>query len=281
MLKVSLKPFIKHRTEEVVNDYLIHQHLCVRSKNLKRKVNIDIFYPKSLFKQKMTDIPTLYLNDGQDAKLLQLHDTLTKRYSSMELKDVIVIGIHAGDRMNEYGTAGHPEYMKRGWRAGQYTHFVLEELRPFLIKTLGCGQRPELTAFAGFSLGGLSAMDITWHHPEAFSKVGVFSGSFWWRKKPVNGQYQDSDRIMQALIDLGEHKSGLSFWFEAGTKDEEADRNNNGIIDAIDDTQDIIHSLKNKGYHESDITYVEIEGGEHNFKTWSKVFPQFLEWAFD
>ncbi|HEY9116817.1 MAG TPA: esterase family protein, partial [Roseivirga sp.] len=81
------------------------------------------------------------------------------------------------------------------------------------------------------------------------------------------------------LIDNGRHVQGLKFWFEAGTKDEESDRNNNGIIDSIDDTLDLISALKRKGYTDSDILYLEIEGGEHNFNTWSEAFPKFISWV--
>ncbi|MEM9857108.1 MAG: alpha/beta hydrolase-fold protein [Bacteroidota bacterium] len=281
MRKFRIKPFVKYQTDEIVNDYPTHRHLCLRSKYLKRKVIVDIFYPSALPESNAIALPTLFLNDGQDAKQLRLHETLTERYRSNAFTDIVVIGIHAGDRMNEYGTAGHPDYMNRGKKAHWHTNFVLKELLPHLQKTVGCAQNSELMAFAGFSLGGLSAMNITWDHPEHFRKVGVFSGSFWWRMTPQHGEYRDSDRIMHHLIDKGEYKDGLSFWFQAGTKDEEADRNNNGIIDAIDDTLDIIKSLKAKGYSDEDIIYLEVEDGEHNFKTWSKVFPEFLKWAFD
>lgn len=281
MLAVRLKPFIKYQTDEAVNDDLMHRHLCLRSKYLKRKVIVDIFYPRNITTTETAELPTLFLNDGQDARQLHIHETLTNRYRDKTLSNVIIIGIHAGDRMNEYGTAGCPDYMNRGKKAHWHTNFVLKELLPFIRKKMGCAQRADITAFAGFSLGGLSALDIIWNHPDTFSQVGVFSGSFWWRKKPVNGTYHDSDRIMHDLIDSGQYKRGLSFWFQAGTKDEEADRNNNGVIDAIDDTLDIVDSLKNKGYSDEEITYHEVDGGEHNFKTWSKVFPEFLKWAFD
>lgn len=281
MLKLRIKPFVKYHTDEIVNDYLTHCHLCLRSKYLRRKVIVHIFIPRGITKSKISSIPALFLNDGQDAKQLHLHKTLTERYKSNTMNDIVVIGIHAGDRMNEYGTAGYPDYLNRGKKAHRHASFVLKELLPHLQKKIGCAQNPELMAFAGFSLGGLSAMNIAWDHPECFTKVGVFSGSFWWRMAPKNGEYHDSDRIMHHLIDESEYKNGLTFWFQAGTKDEEADRNNNGVIDAIDDTLDIIKSLKAKGYSDNDITYLEVEGGEHNFKTWSKAFPQFLKWAFD
>ena len=97
--------------------------------------------------------------------------------------------------------------------------------------------------------------------------------------KGLQHGYSDSDRIMHQIVEKGRYQKGLKFWFEAGTKDEEMDRNNNGIIDAIDDTLDLIKALLNKGYSNQDVTYLEIEGGEHNFNTWSQAFPKFLNWA--
>lgn len=71
----------------------------------------------------------------------------------------------------------------------------------------------------------------------------------------------------------------LEFWFQAGTEDETADRNNNGIIDAIDDTLDLIEVLHAKGYHKNRDMHFHIEeGGRHDVETWSRVMPLFLNW---
>ncbi len=67
---------------------------------------------------------------------------------------------------------------------------------------------------------------------------------------------------------------------QTGIKDEKSDRNKNGVIDSIDDTQDFIAELKTLGYKEEEIVYREIRDGQHNFQTWSRVFPEFLKWAF-
>ena len=73
----------------------------------------------------------------------------------------------------------------------------------------------------------------------------------------------------------------MKFWFQCGTNDEKADRNNNGIIDAIDDTFDLIKELEKKGYSKGQtIHYEEIEDGEHNQATWRLAFPSFLSWVF-
>jgi hypothetical protein len=66
-----------------------------------------------------------------------------------------------------------------------------------------------------------------------------------------------------------------------GTLDETADRNNNGIIDAIDDTQSFIGELTKKGYQEQrDIRYLELKDGRHDVPTWARAFPAFLVWAW-
>ena len=98
---------------------------------------------------------------------------------------------------------------------------------------------------AGLSLGGLSAMDIGWNNPAVFSKIGVFSGALWWRQKSEEEGYTDeNDRIIHNIIKGGTYKKDMTFWFEAGTNDENSDRNNNGIIDAIDDTLDLMQELE-------------------------------------
>ena len=123
--------------------------------------------------------------------------------------------------------------------------FIKSELLPAIHKLTGI-EHFASTAFAGFSLGGLSALDIAWHNPELFDKAGIFSGSFWWRSKDLNKGYTDSDRIMHSIIRQTQAKPGLKIWLQTGTKDETADRNKNGIIDSIDDTVDLIEELELK-----------------------------------
>ncbi|MGK0638370.1 hypothetical protein [Schleiferia thermophila] len=76
-------------------------------------------------------------------------------------------------------------------------------------------------------------------------------------------------------------RKGLRFWFMAGTKEELEDRNNNGIIDVIDDQLDLIAQLICTGYKPYyDIHYLEIENGEHNQQTWNLGIQNFLLWGF-
>lgn len=251
----------------------------IQSKLLHRPVKVDYFLPASL--KSASSAALLLINDGQDMKPLGLEHILENLYSGKKIEPLLCVGIHAGDRMMEYGTASSPDYKGRGNKAGQYTKFILHELLPAIYTAYPAFSFKE-KAITGFSMGGLSALDIAWNHPAHFSKVGIFSGSLWWRTKDINDGYDEqTDRIMHAQIRKGRYAPKLRFFFEAGTLDETMDRNNNGIIDAIDDTITLIDELVDKGYHrKKDITYLELEGGRHDIATWAMAMPEFLQWGW-
>jgi predicted alpha/beta superfamily hydrolase len=191
------------------------------------------------------------------------------------------VGIHASEaRKMEYGTAKYLDYEGRGAKAGQYQQFILEELLPFIHQTYQVPQFQK-KVFAGFSLGGLMAIDATWNYPQVFSVAAVFSGSLWWRSKGLdNGYNEATDRIMHKQIREGTYQPGLKFYFTTGSLDETSDRNGNGIIDSIDDTLGLIEELKNVGYTDDAIYYINFEDGKHDVETWGRAMPHFLTWAF-
>nr|WP_214447273.1 alpha/beta hydrolase-fold protein [Flavihumibacter rivuli] len=253
----------------------------IASKHLDRKVAIDTYVPAGLTQGQLPSL--LLINDGQNMDELGLVEMLGSLLEDGRIHPVVCVGIHAGEeRKMEYGTAAVPDYMGRGAKAELYTLFVFEELLPFVRKKLDIPQFKEKT-FAGFSLGGLSALDIVWAHPHEFTKVGVFSGALWWRSIDQDDPNYDDDqhRIMHQLVREGEYAYWLKFFFETGTLDETNDRNNNGIIDSIDDTVSLMEELARKGYdRDRDMVYLELANGRHDVETWAIAMPVFLEWAF-
>lgn len=251
------------------------------SKNLERWVHFRFVAPQGYWQSK-EPFPVLLMNDGQDYDALPLEPTLSQAFSSEEIKPFVYVGISCNEnRIHEYGTASAADFKGRGSQALNYSKFIVEEFIPFLKKEFKVSTEGRQWVYCGMSLGGLSAFDIVFNHSSHFGKVGVFSGSFWWRKKAyIKNDLLDRSRIVLDLVKNGRYTDHLKFWFQCGTLDETADRNNNGIIDAIDDTLDLIKELTQKGYSfPGDITYVEIEGGKHDLSTWGKVFPQFIKWA--
>ena len=247
------------------------------SRHLGRDVMIDIYRP-ALPPWRLNRL--VIFNDGQDLERMRLREQLQEAYANNQLTPTIIVGVHAGDRMREYGTVGRKDYQGRGDRAGAYELFLLEELIPYLERYYNIYQLPAKRAIAGFSLGGLSAFDLAWRNPGEFGVAGVFSGSLWWRSKPFHPGKPDADLIVHGYVRRAKKVPSVRQWFMAGTKDEESDRNNNGIIDAIDDTLTLMQALENKGrVAERDFTYVEVEDGRHNPETWGTVLLDFLRWS--
>jgi enterochelin esterase-like enzyme len=257
------------------------ENLVVKSGYLQRDVKIDLFLPKNVIDP--SEINLLFINDGQDLEVLGLANILSQLYSENAIQPLLCVGIHANkDRKKEYGVAGKTDYLGRGEKAGLYTSFIMEELIPF-IKTNYALDSFREKAFAGFSLGGLMALDIVWKHPDEFSRTGVFSGSLWWRHIDQSEEEYDDHkhRIMHQQIRQDEYRPGLKFFFQCGNMDETRDRNNNGIIDSIDDTLDLIKELEAKGYDSpKDIYYLELNDGRHDVPTWGRAMPVFLKWGW-
>lgn len=252
----------------------------LESSNLNRTVEFEMYIPVELLGNETLHL--LLLNDGQDAAAMNMEVLLAEQYASRKIEAVLVVAIKASaNRTQEYGVAGMPDFQQRGAMAAAYTRFVTAELIPFIHAQLN-RKIDGKTAFAGFSLGGLSAFDIVYNHPELFDLAGIFSGAFWWRSKDLsNGYIEELDRIAHEMVRSSEVKPDLKFWLMTGTEDETADRNRNYIIDSIDDTIDLIKELENRGFKRpEEIFYYEAVGGKHDVETWAQAFPAFLSWAF-
>ena len=255
--------------------------IIIPSQFLGRDVQIDLFFPKDTNNPQGASL--LLINDGQNMNELGLKNILENLYIEGQLKKIVIAAIHAGSsRKTEYGTAIQADYLGRGAKAGSYTQFIRHELIPMIERKFHDLDFKE-KAFAGFSLGGLMALDIVWNYPGEFNVAGVFSGSLWWRSLDDEHEDYDDDvhRIMHQQIKKGKYQSNLKFFFSTGSLDETHDRNNNGVIDSIDDTLALIDDLESLGYkNEKDIRYINYEDGKHDIATWARAMPEFLRWTW-
>lgn len=231
----------------------------------------------------------LVLNDGQDLEALGILETLESLFAAGEIIAPVVVAIPANrERMMEYGISAHPDSAGRGARAGAYAQFVLQELMPAVRARYGLSICPATTAVLGASLGGLSAFDLAWRHPDMFGICGVFSGSFWWRADSTDARAKQASRIAHRLVRecsdaemLMRARRGVRLWFQAGTADETDDRDGNGVIDAVQDTTELIDELVARGWEPGrNLVYREVAGGRHEPSTWKDVFGEFARFAF-
>ena len=271
-LRLIGKSVVKTHPSDHQTTYTFH------SRSLQRAVIVDVYHPPV---KATKPLPLFCFNDGQDLRQMPIKDIMHQLVVVEKYPPFLVVGIHANEnRMREYGTINMPDYAGRGDQAAAYARFVTRQLLPYLEKEFEIASDPAQRIIAGFSLGGLSAFDLAWHHPHIFGLTGIFSGALWWRSREFDPQDPDADRILHTQVAQVEKLPKLRYWFQAGTLDEKEDRNNNGIIDAIDDTLDLMKALELRGYHpQNDLHYHEVEGGKHHPKTWALVLPDFIRWA--
>ncbi|TAF50053.1 MAG: esterase family protein [Sphingobacteriia bacterium] len=267
-------------TLTVLQDPLVPvETLTLDSDYLERTVQADVYLPPGL--TQWENLPLLLVNDGQDLPKMPFDAILAELYGQQAIEPLLVVAIHCGpERKMEYGTAYAADYLGRGAKAGRYVKFIFEELLPAVRKKYQVVSFRE-KSFAGFSLGGLSALDIGWNHASEFTKIGVFSGSLWWRRKSYEDGYdEETDRLMHLQVRKGKFHPWMRFFLQTGTLDETADRNQNGVIDAIDDALDLLVELRAKGFTDQHLHYLELEDGKHDVPTWGRAFPAFLRWGW-
>ena len=260
---------------------ILVENTSIKSEFLEREVLVDFYLPRNAIHS--SQISLLLINDGQDMEKMHFRSILDHLYAEKAIEPMLYVAIHAGvERRMEYGTQYQLDYKDRGAKAPAYTSFIFDELIPFIRTKFKITSFRE-KAFAGFSLGGLSAMDIVWNRPGEFTKAGLFSASLWWRSVDQTEEEYDDDkhRILHQQVRNGKYAPWLKFFFQCGNMDEKKDRNKNGIIDSIDDTLDLIKELEDKGYAVGeDIEYLEMPDGHHDVFTWGRAMPEFLKWGW-
>lgn len=268
LVLTACKSSVKERSDEIY------------SRHLQRHVKLSII--STPMPTEKSEMNLLLLNDGQDIDQLRVKTIVDSLYGKKMIQPLIIVGIHAGDRMQEYGVADIPDHKNQGSKAAKYSAFIDDELYAFVKKKAGV-RKFRSVVMAGCSLGGLAAFDVAWDHADKIDKVGIFSGSFWWRDKDATATdySDDKNRIMINKIRSSRKKPHLQYWFYAGGKEEPGDRDKDGIIDVIDDTKDLIELIKSKNVcSPDDIIYTEDGNGIHGQESWSHHFPAFLIWAF-
>lgn len=250
------------------------------SRLLGENRTVDVFLPRGYAEQDSITYPVIYANDGQDMEAVDLRGTLDSLQRTGRMAPVILVAIHATERVQDYGTAYIPNAQGLGARADRYGQFVLTELMTLVETRYRVRTGPAETAIMGWSLGGLSAFDLAWRHPDRFGAVGVFSGAFWWRTDDSSIETRQTSRIMHRRIRDTPGHPPLRMWFETGRQDEQADRDQDGVIDAIQDTEELVATLEKKGYRRGlDVVHLTIEG-RHDLPTWKRILPEWLVWAF-
>jgi enterochelin esterase-like enzyme len=250
------------------------------SATLGESRTIDVFLPRGYSTERERVYPVLYANDGQDMVAVELARQLDSLQEKGAMEPTIVVAIHATERVRDYGTAGRPNAQGLGDRAGLYEQFLLDELLPAINAKYRTAKGPAYTAIMGWSLGGLSAFDVAWNHSDQFGLAGVFSGSFWWRTDDATVEAKQVSRIMHQRVRETEPRPRIRAWLETARMDENSDRDGDGVIDSIQDTEELVNELVRRGFRRGvDVVHLTVEG-KHDLATWKRLLPEFLVWVY-
>jgi predicted alpha/beta superfamily hydrolase len=210
--------------------------------------------------------PVLYMHDGQNlfdayysfAGEWQIDESLNRMISE-GVPASIVIGIDNGgsERINEYTPWGNAGY--GGGQGDRYVEFLVETLKPFIDKTFRTLPDRENTGIMGSSLGGLISYYAGLKYQEVFSKIGIFSPSFW---------FSDSSYVMARNT---EKRFDRQMYFLAGGKE--------GVgNEVIIDCQNMIDTLLSSGFSASEMKLVSKADGQHSEWFWRQEFPDCYRW---
>jgi enterochelin esterase family protein len=173
----------------------------------------------------------LYFQDGSDyikrAKAVQVQQNLVK---AGKVKPFIMVFVDPKDRTKEY------------WASDDYAKFLATEIVPAIDAKYNTVKNRDERAILGASLGGVTSVWVGLTYPEAFSRIGGQSSSFW----------IDNERVVKQLSKLDASKVKLRFYFDDGT------------FEGVEDSRRVNVLLRGRGFP---VTYREEFTG-HNWTGW-------------
>jgi iron(III)-enterobactin esterase len=121
------------------------------------------------------------------------------------------------------------------------------ELLPLIQRIAPFSERPERTAVAGQSFGGLAAMFAGLSWPQRFGCVLSQSGSYWW---PTRGNRQGG--VILEKLSRGElSPHGLRIWLEAGRREPIIFEANQALLQQLQHPQQAVFWRQVDGGHDA------------------------------
>jgi len=232
---------------------------------LDRKRRIWVYLPPN-YDTSNKSYPVMYMHDGQNlfdnatsyAGEWEVDETLNKLYQDKRF-ELIVIGIdNAGEkRMDEYSPWKHKEY--GGGEGDAYIDFVVKTLKPYVDNNYKTKSNQENTAIMGSSMGGLISHYSGLKYSNTFSKIGVFSPSFWFSKSSFDYTKKHSEIVNSKMYFLVGEKEGDNM---------------------VKDMESVISLMKKNEFPSNNIFQKVVPNGEHNEKFWSDNFEEAVLWLF-
>lgn len=212
--------------------------------------------------------PVLYCHDGNNmlddstsfVGEWKLDETAARLIAGKRIDPFIAVCVYNTDaRIAEYTPV--VDSQGRGGKGGDYTRFLIEELKPAIDKSYRTAKEPAHTGVLGSSMGGLISLSIGFDHPDVFGLVGAVSPSVWWADEVI---------IKRAVA----APKSLRIWLDIGSVEGDSPLGSSRTVHGVEATRD---ALLKAGLPESQVHFEVIEGAHHNEAAWSARLDRILE----
>jgi predicted alpha/beta superfamily hydrolase len=211
---------------------------------LGRKHLVRVYLPPGYAENPLRRYPVFYMQDGKNlffpeeaflGRDWQVGEALSLLDTMNAVDRVVVVGIHSGDRMNEYTRPGYEAYARS----------VVEEIRPEVVSRFRVFDTARETGVIGSSLGGVVSFYMAWQYPEVFGYAACLSSTFSHRDDLI-------DRV------LSEPKGTAKFYLDSGWPG-----------DNYEVTLAMAMALARRGYRvREDFLHLVFPLDEHDEKAW-------------
>lgn len=212
---------------------------------LNRQCKLRIYHPPGYDENTLKRYPVIYMHDGSNlffpdeaflSREWQIDETMDLLDRMNIIDKVIVIGVYADDRMNDYTAPGYHDYGR----------FLVDELKPEVDRHLRILVEPKNTAVMGSSLGGVVSFFLAWNWPGVFGKAACMSSTF---------TYKDDLMLRVA----SEPKKHVEIYLDSGWPG-----------DNYEVTRSMRDLLARRGYQSGvDLLYFAFPNAEHDESFWS------------
>ncbi len=234
---------------------------------LNRTRRICVYLPPNYYTQVGKKYPVLYLQEGETLfqksatqDEWEVDETLDKLVTEGNY-GCIVVGIEGGgvNMMNEYSPWLNTTYGVGGQGAA-YMTFIVNTLKPFIDQHFSTNPIREYTGIGGSGFGALISLYGATEYQHVFSKVLLFSPSFWFSEIPLKNHI------------LGKGKqSSIKMYFMVGGQEAPY------IIQGV---QNIVNTLYQVGFNDNEVSLQVPAEGRSVISFWQKKYPEAYLWLF-
>lgn len=233
---------------------------------LFRYRRIWLYLPPDYQSQPLKRYPVVYMHDGQN-----LFDNLTAFAGEWEVDErmselhaegdpgAIIVGIDNGgsDRVFEYSPWLNPTY--GGGQGDHYINSIVYTVKPYIDQHYRTDTSRLATAMIGSSMGGLISQYGAMKYQNVFSKVGVFSPSFWFH-----------NNIYAQVSDVGRQQP-MRFYYYAGGQES---------ANMVAQTTQMHYLMSQNGFAQHELKMVIRNDGQHSESFWAAAFKPAYQWLF-